>query len=169
MDKLSPIKMCKACQQNTGEGKYCQNCGQATSIKRITLSSIGHEAFHFFTHLDKGFPYTVKKLLAGPGKMQREYLDGVRIKYQKPFSMFLISATVVAVVLYWINVALSEYYGAGDMKEALFFDRYMVLLLVGMVPLFGLLVKLFFFREKYNLAEILVFTLYTVSVFFLLV
>ncbi|HEY0654348.1 MAG TPA: hypothetical protein VGD65_14510, partial [Chryseosolibacter sp.] len=47
--------------------------------------------------------------------------------------------------------------------------RYMVLLLVGMVPLFGLLVKLFFFREKYNLAEILVFTLYTVSVFFLLV
>jgi hypothetical protein len=83
--------------------------------------------------------------------------------------MFLISATIVALVLYWLNIVLVKFYDAGDIKEALFFDKYMVLLLLGMVPLFSVLTKLLFFKASYNYAEILVFSLYTISFFFLIV
>jgi hypothetical protein len=152
-----------------GDGKYCKNCSQPVAIKRITLGTILHEAFHFFTHVDKGFPYTLKKLLKEPGTMQREYLEGIRVKHQKPFSMFLISATILALVLYWLNVILSKYYDAGDLKEALFFDKYMVFLLLGMVPIFSLLTFLLFNNSGYNFAEVLVFSLYTISFFFVLI
>lgn len=161
--------ICKACHLPAGDGKYCKNCSQPVAVKRITLGSIAHEAFHFFTHLDKGFPYTLKKLLKEPGKMQREYLEGVRVKHQKPFSMFLISATILALILYWLNVVLVNYYDAGDMKEAMFFDKYMVLLLLGMVPIFSLLTFLLFGNSGYNFAEILVFSLYTISFFFIMI
>jgi hypothetical protein len=36
-----------------------------------------------------------------PGRMQREYLEGHRIKHQKPFSMFFICASLLAVAMYW--------------------------------------------------------------------
>jgi hypothetical protein len=161
--------VCKACRYPSGDGKYCKHCSQPVEVKRITLGSLGHEVFHFFTHVDKGFPYTVKKLLREPGTMQREYLEGVRVKHQKPFSMFLISATIVALTLYWLNIILAKYYAAGDLKEALFFDKYMVLLLTGLVPVFAVLTYFFFYNSNYNFAEVVVFSSYTISFFLLLV
>jgi hypothetical protein len=161
--------ICKACHLPAGDGNYCKNCSQPVALKRITVGSIAHEAFHFFTHVDKGFPYTLKKLLKEPGKMQREYLAGVRVKHQKPFSMFLISATILALVLYWLNIILSKYYGAGDLKEAMFFDKYMVLLLLAMIPMFSLLTYLLFINSGYNFAETVVFSLYTISFFFIMI
>src|SRR5688500_3441106 len=117
---------CKYCN-TVGEGRYCSSCGQAYSAKRLTLGSIFHEAFHFFTHLDHGFPYTLKRLVAAPGRMQREYISGVRAKYQKPFSMFFICASLAALVIYWVHLLLIQYFDAGDTKEAVFFHKYWVL------------------------------------------
>jgi hypothetical protein len=153
---------CQSCKQQA-TGKYCNHCGQTLHVKRITFSSLLHEAFHFFTHLDKGFPYTLKQLISRPGKMQREYLEGVRNRHQKPFSMFLISATVFALTQYWINVLLQRFYNAGNMEEAQFFDQYMVLLLIGAVPVSTMITYIFFPRSGFNFAEIGVLTLYTVS------
>jgi hypothetical protein len=166
---LEKETICKACHQTSGDGKFCKNCSQAVNLKRITVGSIAHEAFHFFTHVDKGFLFTLKKLLREPGKMQREYLQGVRVKHQKPLSMFLICATIVALTLYWLNFVLVRYFDAGDLKEGLFFDKYMVLLLAMMVPLFSLLTFAAFYNSKYNYAEIVVFSLYTISFFFIVV
>ncbi len=72
-----------------GYGNYYHNCGQAFTPKRLTTKGMIHDVFHFFTHLDKGLPYTVRTLITAPGKMQREYVEGTRNKHQKPFSMFL--------------------------------------------------------------------------------
>src|SRR5689334_7088328 len=56
--KMTETEMqCKHCK-TTGSGTFCAVCGQALHTKRISLHSILHEAFHFFTHLDHGFPYT---------------------------------------------------------------------------------------------------------------
>src|SRR5215207_2652123 len=155
-------KTCKACGEIADNGKFCRQCGQVVDIKRITAGSIVHEIFHFFTHLDKGFAFTLKKLLREPGKMQREYVSGVRIKHQKPFSMFLISATTIALVLYWLNIVLAKYYSAGDMKEALFFDKYMLLLLMAMVPLSATITYLVFYNSVITMPRLL-YSLYTIS------
>jgi hypothetical protein len=160
--------VCRSCQKS-GSGVYCGYCSQKLDIKRITFGNLVHEVFHFFTHLDKGFPYTLKKLFNSPGKMQREYVEGIRTRHQKPFAMFFICASAMALILYWINVVLANYFDAGNEKEALFFNKYMVMLLIGSLPVTALITYVFFFKSPYNFAEIGVLALYTLSAFFLIV
>lgn len=161
-------KRCKSCQQ-CAEGNYCSNCGQLMQVQRITFSSLLHDVFQFFTNIDKGFLFTLKMLLLQPGTMQLEYIDGSRSKHQKPFSMFLICATFFGLSLYWINIILDKVSHAGDMAEAQFFDKYIVLMLICIVPLTTLINYLFFLRSRFNFAEIGVLTLYTISFVLLIV
>jgi len=167
MDTSSQI-VCKGCQQ-PGTGKYCSQCGESLQTKRISLSNLFHEVIHFFTHLDKGIGHTLSQLFLRPGHMQREYIDGRRKDHQKPFSFFFLSATVTGLSLYWINILLKDFYGAGNMKESAFFHQYMIFLLVLSLPYFTLVTWLFFYKAGYNLAEIGVLLLYTMSIFFLMV
>ncbi len=157
---------CKHCKA-FGTGNYCNSCGQKFKTERLSLASIFHEAFHFFTHLDHGFPYTLKRLFHFPGKMQKEYIEGTRTKYQKPFSMFFICATVAALAIYWINLILIKHFDAGDSKEAIFFNKYWVVFQVLMLPFFALITYLLFRRSRFNYGEILVFQLYLFSFLFI--
>lgn len=160
--------VCKVCNAPV-TGKYCSNCSSPVVTKRISLSSLLHEAFHYFTHLDKGFGYTLKRLLQAPGTTQRNYLEGDRLRHQKPFSMYLICATVAALILYWINIILETYTGQGNMQEAYFFNKYLVIMLIAIVPVCSLITYGLFFTSGYNFAEIGVLQLYTVSIFLLIV
>ncbi len=95
MNTKDNVPVCKACG-TVSKGKYCFDCRQIMAVKRLSLQELLHEAFHFFTHLEHGFLYTLKKLITVPGKMQKLYVEGNRAKHQKPFSMFFISATISA-------------------------------------------------------------------------
>ena len=167
MTNVSASQVCNACG-SSGAGNYCSNCGQAYRIKRITLGALLHDIFHLFTHLDKGFGYSLKQLIVAPGAMQRAYINGERSRHQKPFSMFFICATVTALSRYWIFRALEMYYKVGNSSEANFFHEYMVLVHVALMPVFILLIYLFFYKSGYNYAEIGVLALYTFSFFLLL-
>ncbi|WP_207496950.1 DUF3667 domain-containing protein [Aridibaculum aurantiacum] len=145
---------------------YCSRCGQPYQTKQITLHGLLHEVFHLFTHLDKGFGYTLKQLLTAPGHMQRRYIEGDRFRHQKPFSTFFICATIAALSRYWIFKALYKYYNIGSITEATFFHEYMVLLHIVLLPIYALIAYLFFYRSKYNYAEMGILVLYTVSFFF---
>ncbi|MEJ7626270.1 MAG: DUF3667 domain-containing protein [Ferruginibacter sp.] len=134
----------------------------------MTLKGIVQEIFHYFTHLDHGFPFTLKKLLFSPGVMQKEYVAGLRNKYQKPFSMFFICASVAALLLYIINLTLVNNFGTGDREEALFFQKYWVALQVAMFPIFASITYLFFYNTRYNFAEIIILQLYTFAMIFIL-
>jgi hypothetical protein len=158
---------CRYCN-TTGTGIFCNNCGQKFNAERLSLHSIFHEAFHFFTHLDHGFPYTLKKLLTAPGKMQKEYIEGFRQKYQKPFAMFFLCATIAALAIYWINLLLIDHFNAGDTREAMFFHKYWVILQVFMLPFYSLVTYLFFKRSGLNYGEIMVFQLYLFSFLFIM-
>lgn len=160
------MNLCKSCGFSGAE-TYCARCGQAYNVKRITMQSLLHDIFHLFTHLDKGFGYTLKMLATAPGLMQRDYVEGNRARHQKPFSMFLICATVTALIKYWSFQILIKYYQVGDATEANFFQEYMVIFFIVLLPLHAYLVYLFFYKSGYNLAEIVVFFLYSVAFFFL--
>lgn len=138
------------------------------ALKRLSVPELLHEAFHFFTHLDKGFLYTLKMLVVAPGTMQRAYISGNRVKHQKPFSMFFISGTLCALVFYWVGVVLLKKYHVGETQEADFFHHYWVLFQVVMFPFYCLIVFLCFRRSGFNFGEIAVFQLYTFSFLFLL-
>lgn len=166
MSNSENTKVCKSCGAS-GSGTYCSQCGQAFALKRITLHSLLHDVFHFFTHLDKGFGFTLKSLVLAPGTMQRTYVDGDRSRHQKPFSMFFICATVAALIRYWVNLALVNYYDAGDANEGDFFNQYMVMFHIALLPLYSYITFLFFRNSRYNYGEVMVLTLYTLSFFFL--
>lgn len=166
IDSEAKIK-CKACGK-TGTGNYCNSCGQSYTLKRITLKGLLLDVFHFITHLEKGFGYTLKQLTIAPGHMQRAYIEGNRIKHQKPFAMFFICLTITALVRYWISNALIKFYHADMISEANFFHQYMVIMYIVLVPVYSLITYLFFYKAGNNYAEIGVMMLYTISFMFLM-
>ena len=161
-------KKCKSCG-SIGPGNYCQNCGESLVTKRLSVPGLVREVFHLFTHLDKGFPYTLKELITSPGHMQREYIDGIRSKYQKPFSMFFICATLAALALYWINISVVKYFHVDNSQEAEFFHQYWVIFQVVMLPVYTFITYFLFKESNLNYAEIIVFQLYLFSFLFLVV
>lgn len=167
MENIEMVKVCGSCGFS-GSGNYCSHCGQPFVTKRITLAGLLHEIFHLFTHLDKGFGFTLKQLVIAPGDMQRRYIEGNRSNYQKPFSMFFICATIAALSRYWIYGALMKFYHVGDASEVSFVHEYMVMVHIALLPVQALIIYLFFYKAGYNYAEIGVMVLYSVS-FFLLI
>lgn len=132
------------------------------------MSHLLHEIVHTFTHLEKGFLFTLKALLTDPGRMQRLYLEGFRVNYQKPFSMFFICATASAICLYWINKLSGSYVESGQPEVNYFLQHYYVLLHILLLPFYTLVTWLLFKRSKYNYAEILVLEMYMLAIMLLL-
>jgi hypothetical protein len=159
---------CRECKQ-VGTGNYCSRCGAPLLVKKISIANLFHEIFHFFTHLDKGIAYTIKKLFIAPGMMQRQYVEGYRSKHQKPFSFFFIAATLTGLSLYWVNMVVKKIYGDANMAEGTFFHEYMIFLLLFSLPYVALLTWIAFYRSEYNFAEIGVLILYTMPMIFLIV
>ena len=158
--------VCRYCGQPTS-GKYCYNCGEKLMVSPITLHTIFHEIFHYFTHLDKGFGYTLKKLVTQPGTMQKAYIDGERSRHQKPFSMFFICGTISGLGYYLVNVAYRKIYGAADYTSEDFFRHYFILLQALLLPLYTLVTWLSFKNQKYTYAETLIMMLYNLAFVFL--
>lgn len=126
------------------------------------------DIFHFITHLEKGFGYTLKNLIVAPGQMQHAYIEGSRVRHQKPFAMFFISVTIASLVRYWISNALMKYYQADIISEANFFHQYMVIMYIVLLPVYSLITYLLFYKSKNNYAEMGVMMLYTLSFLFLI-
>lgn len=158
--------LCKNCGYTT-LGNYCEQCGQKTVVVPITLHNIFHEVFHYFTHLDKGFGYTLKKLLTDPGTMQRHYIEGERTRHQKPFSMFFLCGTISGLGYYFINLAIAKLYGYHDAASNDFFRHYFVILQALLLPLYTLITWWLFRNEQYNYAETLIMMLYSTALVYL--
>ncbi len=167
MQNAITTSVCKTCGTSVDKN-YCAQCGQPVAVKRITFKGLLHDVFHLITHVDKGILFTLKKLITSPGTMQRDYIDGDRAKHQKPFAMFFICATVAGLARYWINIALMNYFQSGDLAEGAFFNKYLVILHILLVPVYALITYLVFYSKRFNYAEIGVLLLYTSSFFFLL-
>ena len=148
-----------ACQNcgYEGENIYCSNCGQALQTKRISLSHLLHEVLHTFWHLEKGFLYTLKELGRNPGIMQKKYLSGIRVNYQKPFPLFTISGTVCALALFFI------YRNAPNQSDQFFYKHYYFLVQACMLPFYALITYLLFKSPRLFYAEALVMNVYMVG------
>lgn len=118
--------ICKNCG-NTFGGKYCNNCGEKIyTVKDKNIKHLFEEAFHFITHLDGTLLNTLKAVVAKPGKLSFDYCNGIRKKYFKPMSFFLL--LVVIYLLFPLFESLNqrlyyythnELYGKWAMQKAL--------------------------------------------------
>ncbi|MBL0881791.1 MAG: DUF3667 domain-containing protein [Chitinophagaceae bacterium] len=82
--------VCKNCN-NYFSGKYCNQCGEKVykeTDKKISL--LFEDAFHFITHLEGSFFTTLKTIFKTPGQLSTDYCGGIRKRYFKPLSLFLL-------------------------------------------------------------------------------
>jgi hypothetical protein len=81
---------CRNCHHSFS-GNYCNNCGEKSfHDKDKSLGHVFAEGFHFLTHFEGKFLTTIKTIVRSPGKFSLDYCNGVRKKYFKPVSLFLL-------------------------------------------------------------------------------
>ena len=69
--------------------KFCPECGQETTLHPPTLGEFLHEFAGHYVALEGELWRTLKLLLARPGRLTREYLDGRRRRYVLPLRLYL--------------------------------------------------------------------------------
>lgn len=84
------------------ETKYCTVCGQlAASFHRPIASLIGETISDTFTY-DGRLAKTIPILLLRPGRLTKNYTEGMRARYVPPFRLFLLASLLFYLVLFAI-------------------------------------------------------------------
>ncbi len=101
---------CKNCGNNF-TGNYCNNCGEKVYHESDkTLKHIFEEAFHFLTHFEGKFFNSFRAILTRPGKLSRDYCNGIRKKYFKPISFFLMLVILYLLFPVFEGLNMKMYY-----------------------------------------------------------
>lgn len=96
--------------------KYCPNCSQANSTKKLVLKDFWDEFFSSLINYDSKLLKTLYALLVKPGTITKDYIKGKRISYTNPFR-FLLSLAF----LYFLMVTYNNQFAGLD-KAAKKFD-----------------------------------------------
>jgi Protein of unknown function (DUF3667) len=110
---------CKNCGEQF-TGNYCNACGE--KVYRDHHKTIGHlfeEAFHFMTHFEGSFFKTILIIFTKPGQLSLDYCNGIRKKYFKPLSLFLLC--IVVYLLFSPFKGLNMQFGTYTNKESTLF------------------------------------------------
>lgn len=80
---------CKNCHAPLS-GSFCSQCGEKVYTDHDrTVKHFFEEGLHFLTHFEGKFLTTLKTIFRYPGKLSVDYCNGIRKKYFKPVSLFL--------------------------------------------------------------------------------
>lgn len=69
-------------------GSFCHVCGQRAHVHR-SLLHLCEEVLHGLLHFDAKAWRTLPMLVAKPGKLTRDYIDGKRTRFVSPLALFL--------------------------------------------------------------------------------
>jgi hypothetical protein len=78
--------------------RYCPNCSQANSTKKLSLKDFIEEFLGSIVDYDSRLLKTVKSLLLRPGRITLDYVAGKRVSYTNPFR-FLLSLAIIYFLL----------------------------------------------------------------------
>ncbi|MDR2085270.1 MAG: DUF3667 domain-containing protein [Bacteroidales bacterium] len=94
---------CKNCGTEF-TGTYCYNCGQKNDTERLTTKLIFKNFFSSFTNLDRGVLLTINLLFTNPGKLIKDYIEGKRVIYAKPFTMLIILSSIYGILYSFLAI-----------------------------------------------------------------
>ncbi len=107
-------RICRNCG-NTNTSPYCGNCGQRSSVYKVTFRETFQDLADNLFSISAPLPRTLKYLIINPGKLLREYLQGKRKKYYKPISFFILATALYLFVRWAIGYDLI---GNNDLYES---------------------------------------------------
>jgi len=96
--------------------RFCPNCSQLNSTKKITFKDLISEFFANVISYDSRFRKTLSILTFKPGKISKEYNQGRRLTYTNPFR-FLLSLAIVYFIMISFSSNLSELDRIGNTNE----------------------------------------------------
>jgi hypothetical protein len=111
--KETQMLTCRNCGSLLSSGNYCAECGEKRHAENDkSLKHLAEETFHFFTHFEGKFFTTIKTMFASPGKVSRDFVSGVKKKYFKPVSLYLLIVIVYLLfpVFGGLNMKLEYHY-----------------------------------------------------------
>ncbi|MDY0961688.1 DUF3667 domain-containing protein [Massilia sp. CFBP9026] len=79
---------CKNCGTTT-HGNYCQQCGQATHLHVPSAREFLHEFIAHYVALEGKLWKSLALLIARPGLLTCEYIEGRRVRYLEPLRLYL--------------------------------------------------------------------------------
>lgn len=114
---------CKNCNHPLDiSDKYCPNCSQANSIKKLTLKDFFDEFFASVISYDSKLLKTLAALLLRPGKITRDYINGKRVSYTNPFR-FLLSLSIIYFFMISFNTDFSTLDEFATKDKKVFFNE----------------------------------------------
>ncbi|RYG30469.1 MAG: DUF3667 domain-containing protein [Chitinophagaceae bacterium] len=94
-------KICLNCNTELA-GRYCHVCGQENIEPRESIWGVITHFFNDITHFDGKFFKTVGKLIARPGLLPLEYINGRRADYLHPIRLYVFTSAVFFLVFYTV-------------------------------------------------------------------
>ncbi|MEO0572127.1 MAG: DUF3667 domain-containing protein [Bacteroidota bacterium] len=86
--------------------KYCPNCGQANSTKKLVLKDFLDEFLSNAINYDSKLLKTLSTMLIRPGTITKDYIRGKRVTYTNPFRfLFSLAFLYLLMVSYDSNLA----------------------------------------------------------------
>jgi hypothetical protein len=94
----TPEDQCENCGALL-HGPYCSQCGQKAADRIVPIWHMINEALEAVIELDMRVIYTFPKFLFLPGRLTKEYIDGRRKRYIRPFRLYLFTTFLLFTVL----------------------------------------------------------------------
>lgn len=163
---------CLNCDYSINEN-FCSNCGQKR-FKRIDKKYVTDELQYLLVHTNKGFLYTIKKLIKNPGKTAREFIDGNRVNHYKPLLLTFVLSGISAFITFKIiglekimrNVLSGNHLNSKFMNDYMTISSsYNSIFMLFLVPLFAFITWLAFHKLKNNYYEHIVMNSYILSLY----
>jgi Protein of unknown function (DUF3667). len=168
-------EICKNCSEEIALN-FCPNCGQKKA-KRIDRNYIKDEIQYTVLHMNKGFFYSIKKILKAPGKTAREFVEGNRVNHYKPILLVFVVAGISAFLTNTFihpEYIIEKYYQAHHIKTPFnvrsfyaFVSKYNAIIMLLTVPFMATFTWITFKKWGYNYYENIIINAY--SLVFLLV
>ncbi len=153
---------CKKCNTEINS-KFCPDCGQPASLKRIDGKYIIHEIEHVL-HFEREILYTIRVLITNPGQTIRNYLSENRSRLVKPIIFIIITSLIYTILNHLFHIEdsyvknheakgenpstvgtivrwVQDHYGYANIMMGIFIVLWL---------------KLFFRKSNYNFYEILI-------------
>jgi hypothetical protein len=152
---------CKNCNAEINS-KFCPDCGQPASLKRIDGKYIIHEIEHVL-HFERGILYTIRELITNPGQNIRNYLSENRSRLVKPIIFIIITSLIysLTVSIFHIEDGYVKFKGEGAQLNTHFKITKWIQNHYGYSNLImgifiALWIKFLFRKTNYNIYEILI-------------
>ncbi len=102
-------------------GKYCSNCSQRLSVKRLTFKEGWYDFWARIYGFDGMFPRTFKDLTLRPGNAALDFISGNRVRYYGPVGYFFFLITCYRLLLSMLGIDHAEY--MKEMQAGLPFEQ----------------------------------------------